>query len=69
MRDKRRLVVELNRRSSDDLDKSCEREELNKTTIVNRALQVYTLIQDHLEAGGVVVLVDTEGNHKELTLL
>lgn len=56
----RRLVVELNKRSSRDLGELVEIEELNKTTIVNRAIQVYALIR-HIELEGGRVYIQDSG--------
>lgn len=52
----KRLVVELNRRADADLAWLTETEELNKTTVVNRAIQVYRMIVDAQLAGGDVVI-------------
>jgi hypothetical protein len=54
----RRLVVELNSRSSRDLGELVAIEELNKTTIVNRAIQVYAMIRRTELGGGRVYLQD-----------
>jgi hypothetical protein len=64
----RRLVVELNRRSAADLAWLCEAEELNKTTVVNRAVQLYKmLVQAQLE--GERVKVQGERGDRELVIL
>lgn len=48
----RRLVVELNPRVAHQLDDLVRAEGLNKTTLVNRAIQVYALVVDVQTAGG-----------------
>lgn len=54
----RRLVVELNRRSVADLQAQVDAEELTKTTIVNRAIQVYRLVMSH---GGRLAVEKNDG--------
>jgi hypothetical protein len=51
-----RLVVELNQKSAALLDELVELEELNKTTVVNRAIQVYAILRKAEEAGGQVLI-------------
>jgi hypothetical protein len=53
-----RLVVELTRATSAELDDLVELEELNKTTIVNRALQVYAFLRKAEREGGQVLLLE-----------
>lgn len=66
---KRRLVVELSKRTAVALAKLSEREQLNKTTIVNRAIQVYELVTDTQESGGVVLFEDRNGETVRMVLL
>lgn len=54
----RRLVIELNAKSNAALARLCEIEELNKTTVTNRAIQVYELIVNAQLAGHTVVVDD-----------
>lgn len=54
----RRLVVELGRRAAADLAWLVEEEGVNKTTAVNRAIQVYKLVVEAQSNGGSVVLRD-----------
>jgi hypothetical protein len=54
----RRLVVELNSHSSKDLSELVAIEELNKTTIVNRAIQLYAMIRHTELKGGRVYIQD-----------
>lgn len=53
-----RLVVELTRATGAQLDELVELEELNKTTIVNRALQVYAFLRKAERDGGQLLLLD-----------
>jgi hypothetical protein len=53
-----RLVVELTRATSVELDDLVELEELNKTTIVNRALQVYAFLRKAEREGAQVLLME-----------
>lgn len=53
-----RLVVELTRATGAQLDELVEIEELNKTTIVNRALQVYAFLRKAEREGGQLLLLD-----------
>lgn len=65
----RRLVVELSSRSAQDLAWLVEEEELNKTTIVNRAVQVYKRIMELQARGGSIVLIDPERGTQERMLI
>ena len=58
----RRLVVELNSYSSKDLAELVELEELNKTTIVNRALQLYAMMRRTELGGGRIYIQDSEAD-------
>lgn len=53
-----RLVVELGRRATTDLAWLVDEEEINKTTVVNRALQVYRIIKETERNGGQVKISD-----------
>lgn len=63
----RRLVVELTPAVYDALTRRTEKEYLNKTTITNRAIQLYAMITDILEAGGKVYVEEKDA--KELQRL
>jgi hypothetical protein len=53
---KQRLVVELSAANAAELQTLTEREGLNKTMIVNRALQLYALLSKVQEDGGEILL-------------
>ena len=52
----RRLVVEMSRQSAQDLGEMVTVEELNKTTVINRAIQLYALVRRTLNDGGKVYI-------------
>jgi hypothetical protein len=54
----RRLVVELNSASASDLAWLQDVEELNKTTLVNRAVQVYRMVIEAQRNGGGLTIDD-----------
>lgn len=54
----RRLVVELNRKSSSDLAWLTEYESLTKTTVVNRAIQVYKMVVELQSRDGRIIIDD-----------
>jgi hypothetical protein len=54
----RRLVVELGRRAASDLAWLVAEEDVNKTTAVNRAVQVYRLLVEAQRNGGSVMVSD-----------
>lgn len=53
----KRLVVELNRLAHQELSEMGELESLNKTTLVNRAIQVYALVRK-AELNGDKILIE-----------
>jgi hypothetical protein len=55
----RRLVVELNSQSTHDLANLVEIEELNKTSIVNRAIRFYAMIRDIERDGGKIYIQES----------
>ena len=61
----RRLVVELNRRSAADLAWLTVEEELNKTTVVNRALQAYRILVEAAREGKSLLLEDPNSDTYE----
>jgi hypothetical protein len=62
----RRLVVELTRRSADAMAWLVDEEELNKTTLVNRAVQVYKLVIEAQKQGRKVMLSSPDGSEAEV---
>ena len=62
---KSRLIVELIPRSASDLAWAVEEEGLNKTTIVNRAIQVYKRVMEAQANGGSITIVPHEGSEPE----
>ncbi len=69
MSDTARLVVELNERSHQALRRRCEVEALNKTTIVNRALQIYDTVRTLAEDGGSVQFTYPDGRSATVVFL
>lgn len=54
-----RLTVNLSKKSSDALDQLSELNVMNKTTVVNQALQVLAYIQKVSDAGGELLIRET----------
>ena len=54
----KRLVIELTQRAAADLAWLIEMEELNKTNVVNRAIQVYKRVIEAQANGGALVIDD-----------
>ncbi len=48
------LRVEVNERTDAAFRRRMDKEDLNKTTIVNRSVQMYDHLQDIMERGGLV---------------
>lgn len=69
MEPNRRLVVELTRASAADLARFVSEEDVNKTTIVNRALAVYRTIRAAEKEGGKVLIRDSSGEMLRLVLI
>lgn len=65
----RRLVVELGRRAASDLAWLVHEEEVNKTTAVNRALQVYRILIEAQHNGGEVLVADPAKGTRELRVV
>lgn len=67
----RRLVVELSRKSAGELSWLVDVEELNKTTLVNRALHVFALLIEAREQGRKVLIEDPNkaGDFRELLIV
>lgn len=65
-----RLVVELNPRVAHQLDDLVLAEGLNKTTLVNRAIQVYALVVDVQTAGGRLYVQEADSDQlQRLTII
>lgn len=64
-----RLVVDLNSRAARALSSAVQREELNKTTIVNRALLMYEQVMEKQAAGGAMILQDPDGTAERYKFL
>jgi hypothetical protein len=65
----RRLVVELGRRAAADLGWLVEEEEVNKTTVVNRAIQVYRLLIETQRNGGSIIVSDPKRGDSPLRIV
>ena len=66
---RRRLVVELTDATTSDLTRLVDQEILNKTTIANRAIQLYALLRDNEIAGGMTLIRTPDGETQRLILL
>jgi hypothetical protein len=65
----RRLVVELGAQAAADLAALVETEDLNKTTLVNKAIQLYAIIRKQEREGKSVVLKDRDQRETLLLML
>jgi arginine repressor len=65
----RRLVVELNHRSVRDLTSAMTADGTNRTTTVNRAIQVYEMVRATQADGGYIVRVQPDGTQERVMLL
>lgn len=65
----RRLVVELGRRAAADISWLVEEEEVNKTTVVNRAIQVYRLLIETQRNGGSIIVSDPKRGDAPLRIV
>lgn len=61
----RRLVVELTKKSASDLGWLLGTEELNKTTLVNRAIQVYRMVIEAQRDGRTLYFEDPGGEVRD----
>ena len=57
----KRLVVELTKRAAQDMAWLVDEEETNKTTLVNRAVQVYKLIVEAQRNGRRIMIGNADG--------
>lgn len=62
----RRLVVELTRKSAQDLGWLVDEEELNKTTLVNRAIQVYKTVMEAQKDGRRLMISNRDGTQADV---
>jgi hypothetical protein len=51
-----RVTINLTKRSSRALERAAELTNLNKTDSLNRAIQLYTYLEEIIEAGGDIYL-------------
>ncbi len=52
----RRIEIEFGPEGSDALDVMMERDGLNASTTVNRAVQIMEILDDHIRTGGAILL-------------
>lgn len=64
-----RVTLNLTPRASDSLNILSEMTRLSKTDVINRALQVYELLERHTQDGGAVQLVESGGRVLDLRIL
>lgn len=50
------------------LEESVEAEEVNKTMVINRAIQVYNFLRKHRDAGGTIIIVK-DGKTESLLII
>jgi hypothetical protein len=62
-----RMTLNLNPRAAAALATIAAIEQVNRTVAVNRALQLYVRLVQHVEEGGVVLLRDTGGGVAKIT--
>jgi hypothetical protein len=65
----RRLVVELGAQAAADLTELVRSEDLNKTTLVNKAIQLYAILRNHEREGGRILLQESETKEVQRLLL
>ena len=65
-----RVTVNLTPRSHRDLQKLARETGLGKTDVINRALQVYALVEDLLsKGGGALTVTNTDGTQERIFIL
>lgn len=62
----KRLVVELTKRAANDLGWLVDEEEANKTTLVNRAVQVYKMVVEAQRNGRRVMFANPDGTDAQV---
>lgn len=65
----RRLVVELGGQNANELADLVNLEDLNKTTIVNRAIQLYALVRKLEREGGRLYMQERDSKELQRLLL
>lgn len=65
----KRLVVELTKRASQDMAWLVNEEEANKTTIVNRAVQVYKMVVEAQGNGQRLMIGNSDGSNAQILYL
>ena len=65
----KRLVVELSRRNTVRLNQLVDSLELNKTNVVNRAIQVLHLLHEIEESGGRIFVQEANDDSPQRTRL
>lgn len=66
---RKRLVIELGEKTRADLDSLVVSEEVNKTTVANRAIQLYKIVKDAEEKGGSVTITYPDGSVMKLLII
>jgi metal-responsive CopG/Arc/MetJ family transcriptional regulator len=64
-----RISVNLTRKAADDIDRLIDATGMNKTDLVNRAIQLYALVHDETTAGSELHVTRTNGQRYILALL
>jgi hypothetical protein len=65
-----RLTVNLTKRSHESLQKISEQTGMGKTDVVNRALQVYSLVEDLLDRNnGHLTVLHADGRQERIYIL
>jgi hypothetical protein len=62
----KRLVVELTTRAAQDMAWLVDEEEANKTTLVNRAVQVYKMVVEAQRRGRRVMIGNPDGTDAQV---
>lgn len=60
-----KVTVNLTSRSAEALDKTIATTGDSKTDVINKALQLYAFLQDHMGAGGLFYIRDPDSSEIE----